>query len=143
MSLRQFRVIGGAFLVAAVVLSPQARAWQVPTSVNKAEEMVKWSLERMHKEPFKLIKATPDPVQGQVRFVIEFTRRPELAETFDWEHRGGPVVFRFLDEDGVVMRTVKPVLDGELLAEKGARMRLVLQMPDPRVLERTRSIVAD
>jgi hypothetical protein len=105
--------------------------------------MVKWNLSRLQKAPFKLIKSTPDPRTGQVRFVVEFTRPPELSELFDWEHRGGPVVFRFLDADGVPIRSVKPRLEGEMVAEKGARFRLVLQMPDVKTLELTREIMAD
>jgi len=106
-------------------------------------EAVKWNLDRLRKEPFKLIKATPDPSGRGVRFLIEFTRRPELTELFDWEHRGGPVVFRFVDADGVVIRTVKPQVDGELIAEKGARLRLILPMPDDQVMSFIHSILAD
>jgi hypothetical protein len=130
-------------LIAAGSLIPSADARQEPKVPGAAPDMVKWNLVRLHKEPFKLIKATPDPVRGQVRFLVEFTRRPELSELFDWEHRGGAVVFRFLDEDGVVMRTVRPQMEGEFVAEKGGRIRLVLQMPDVRTLEQTRSITAD
>jgi hypothetical protein len=117
-------------------------AGQAPPPVPDKAEQVKWNLKRLHEAPFKLIKATPDEA-GQVRFLVEFTRKPELAELFDWEHRGGPVVFRFLDADGIVMRTVKPRLDGELISEKGARIRLILQLPDPRTLELTHGITAD
>ena len=122
---------------------PAASGRQEPKVPGAAPELVKWNLVRLHKEPFKLIKATPDPVRGQVRFLIEFSRQPELSELFDWEHRGGAVVFRFLDEDGVVMRTVRPQMEGELVAEKGGRIRLVLPMPDLKTLELTRSITAD
>jgi hypothetical protein len=117
-----------------------ARPQQSPGVDN---EQIKWDLKRLHEDPFKLIKATPDPAAGRVRFVIEFTRAPELAELFDWEHRGGPVTFRFSDSDGVVIRTVKPVLEGELVPEKGGRIRLILPMPDSRTLEATRSITAN
>jgi hypothetical protein len=101
------------------------------------------NLDRLQKEPFKLIRMDVDRPSGQVRFLIEFSRKPELAELFDWEHRGGPVVFRFLDEDGVVMRTARTRLEGELVAEKGARIRLILQLPDRVILEHTRAVVAD
>jgi len=145
------RLHAAAIIALCVSLAPNASGLFVPVASAREEpnvpgtapEMVKWNLIRLHKDPFKLIKATPDPVRGQVRFLIEFTRPPELSELFDWEHRGGAVNFRFLDEDGVVMRTIKPQLEGELVAEKGARIRLVLPMPDPRTLELTRSITAD
>ena len=61
-------------------------------------------------------------IQCVAKFVSSSSsRQPELSELFDWEHRGGAVVFRFLDEDGVVMRTVRPQMEGELVAEKGGR----------------------
>jgi hypothetical protein len=130
-------------LIAPLPSSPTATARQEPPKDGVVPDMVKWNLIRLHKEPFKLIKATPNAATGQVRFVVEFTRALDLPELFDWDHRGGPVVFRFLDEDGVVMRTLKPQLEGELISEKGARIRLVLQMPDARTLELTREITAE
>jgi hypothetical protein len=111
--------------------------------LTPASDMVQWKLDRFHKDPFKLIKSVPDPRTGQVRFLVEFTRRPELSETFDWEQRGGPVVFRFLDEDGVIMRTVKPRIEGQMVPEKGTRVRLILQMPDQETLDLTRSITVE
>jgi hypothetical protein len=106
-------------------------------------DQLKWNVERLHHDPFKLIKAVPDPDKGQVQFVLEFTRAPSFTELYDWERAGGPLVFRFLDEDGVVLKSVKPTLDGEMLAKTGARFRLLLPLPDERVLARTRSVAAE
>jgi hypothetical protein len=78
-----------------------------------------------------------------VRFLVEFARKPELSEMYDWERGGGPVVFRFRDEDGVVLRSVRPVQEGELVPEKGSRLRFVLPLPPENILAQTRSIVAD
>lgn len=114
-----------------------------PAIPANAPEFVKWNLDRLREEPFKLLKATPDPRTGQVRFLVEFTRRPELSELFDWQNRGAPVFFRFMDEDGVVLRSVKPRLEGEMIAEKGARFRLVLQMPEEQLLLQTHTIKAE
>jgi hypothetical protein len=122
---------------------PVTPAQKGPDVPGDAPELVKWNLDRLRQEPFKLIKATPDPQTGQVRFLVEFTRRPELAEMFDWEHRGAPVLFRFQDEDGVVLRTIKPRLEGELISEKGARFRLILQMPEEQLLIHTYTIKAE
>jgi hypothetical protein len=116
---------------------------QQPPAVAGMPESVKWNLDRLQREPFKLIRISPEPAVGQIKFLIEFSRKPELAELFDWEHRGGPVVFRFLDDDGVVMRTARTRLEGELVSEKGARIRLVLQLPDRVILDHTRAVVAD
>jgi hypothetical protein len=105
--------------------------------------MNKWDLAHLDQDPVKLIRATLNPQRGQVWFVLEFTRPPTPTELYDWERAGGPAVFRFLDADGVVLRTVKPRLEGELLPRKGARMRLLLTMPEERTLAATRSVVAD
>jgi hypothetical protein len=116
---------------------------QPPPGAAGLPESVKWNLDRLQQEPFKLIKTTTDLATGQVRFLIEFSRKPELGELFDWEHRGGPVVFRFLDDEGVVMRTAKTRLEGELVAEKGARIRLLLQLPERVILDHTRAVTAN
>jgi hypothetical protein len=90
-----------------------------------------------------LLKATPDAQKGQVRFLLEFTRAPSANELYEWEHNGGAIQFRFLDEDGVVIRSVKPLWDGELIYKPGARIRLILALPDDKVLAQTRAVVAD
>jgi len=112
-------------------------------SRSPAADVLKWNLERLNQEPMKLIKAAPDPQKAQVRFLVEFTRTPTSWEQFDWHQQGGPVVFRFLDEDGVVLKTVKTQWDGELLTKPGARMRIVLPMPDEKTLAATRAVIAD
>jgi hypothetical protein len=143
MTQRRSTVATACVLAVLTLIAPGIAAGQTPKTPESVPEQVQWKLERLHKEPFRLIKATPDPATGQVRFLIEFTRNLELAELFDWEQRGGPVVFRFLDADGVVIRTVKPRLEGEVIANKGTRIRLVLQLPDERTLSLTRSITVD
>jgi hypothetical protein len=130
----------GVVVVSGLVFAAAA-AGEGPTAA--AAEGPKWNLDRLNREPFRLVKVTPDPQAGQVHFLIEFTRPPMLGERFDWEQRGGPVVFRLLDEDGVVLRTLKPRLDGELVSERGARIRLVLQVPDARLWSLTRSVFAE
>ncbi|HJT77970.1 MAG TPA: hypothetical protein VJ739_12275 [Gemmataceae bacterium] len=104
---------------------------------------MKWDLGRLNQEPFRLLKATPDAPRGQVIFLLEFSRPPTLAEQYDLERGGGAFVFRFLDADGVVIKSVVPRLEGEVVARKGARLRMVLTMPDERVLAATRSISAE
>jgi hypothetical protein len=129
-------------LAVAAVLAPGFAAAQAPVPQGPALPAVKWKLEGMNKGPFELLTATPDSPNNAVEFVINFTRDIRLAELLDWESGGGPVVFRFLDKDGVVIRTVKPRLDGELIPEKGIHIRLVLPLPDQRILDRTLTIVA-
>jgi len=114
-----------------------------PAHLDTAKDRIKWQMERLSKEPFKFIKATPDPEHGQVRFVIEFTRAPTLTELYDWERIGAPVVFRFLDEDGVVLRSVVPKLDGEIVRKEGTRIRLLLPLPDEKILTLTRTVAVD
>jgi hypothetical protein len=130
-------------LTIAGLASPQLATRARPAVTAATAELVKWDLRLLNKEPFKLIKATPDPKRGLVRFVVEFTRPVSVTEQYDWEQGRGPAVFRFLDEDGVVLRTVRPRLEGEVVPEKGMRIRLVMAMPDVRIQELTRSIVAD
>jgi hypothetical protein len=136
-------ICGIVALLTIGLLTQPATAWPEPAVPGTGAEKVKWDVSHLQKEPLKLIRSTPDLLTGQVRFLLEFTRAPQLSELFDWQNRGGPVVFRFLDADGVVIRTVKPRLEGEILAAKGARIRLILQMPDLRTLELTQAITAD
>jgi hypothetical protein len=132
--------VGG---LAAVLLAPGPCAGKEPILKGAAPDAVTWKLDRLSQEPFKLLKATPEPSSAQVRFLVEFTRPITLAEEIDWQRGAGPVLFRFLDEDGVVIQTVKPQWEGEMVPKKGARLRIVLPMPDVRVLNLTHSIVAD
>ncbi len=139
--LKSLAVFGA--LTAAAALAPRVMGRLDPAAVGEGSAVVKWNLEALNKAPFKLVKATPDPVRRQVRFLVEFTRKPELSELYDWERGGGPVVFRFRDEDGVVLRTVRPVQEGELVPEKGSRLRFLLPLPPENVLALTHSVVAD
>lgn len=128
-------------VLAAGLLPPGRCADPTPASPNLPQ--VKWELDRLNQEPFKLIKATPDPRGTQVRFVLEFTRAPRPSEQLDWERHNGAVIFRFLDEDGIVIRSVQPNWEGDFVPKKGARMALLLSMPDERTLRRTRSVVVE
>ncbi len=132
-----------ASLVAAGLLASRSPAEEGQATPRKPPEAVKWDLDKLSQEPIKLIKATPVPQKGQVQFLLEFTRPPSPSELFDWEQHGGPVMFRFLDEDKVVLGSVKPRWEGELVPKKGWRMRLVLSMPDERILAATRSVTAE
>jgi hypothetical protein len=132
-----------AALAAILILPAISAAWPPLHLADAPPDQLKWNVERLHRDPFKLIKAVPDPDNGNVRFVLEFTRAPSLTELYDWERAGGPLVFRFLDEDGVVLKSVTPKLDGEMLAKPGARFRLLLPLPDEKTLARTRSVAAD
>jgi hypothetical protein len=143
MSRRLLPIVACASFAVTAFLAARAAAREERVAAVVTPEVVKWNLERLNKDPFKLIKATPDPLHRQVRFVVEFERRPELSEMYDWEHRGGPLVFRFQDEDGIVLKTVRPTQEGEFIPEKGVRIRFVLQMPDEQTLARTRSVKAD
>jgi hypothetical protein len=129
--------------IAPLFLAARLPAEEPPTPLAVSSDALKWNLDRLSKDPFKLIKATPDAERGQVRVVLEFSRVPSLTELYDWERAGGPVVFRFLDEDGVVLRSVVPKLDGEMVRKSGARFRLLLPLPDEKILAATRSVVAE
>jgi hypothetical protein len=136
---------------AAVFLAQPAAAEQPPApkpveqtpGKGNVPDVVKWELGRLNEEPVKLIKATPDPRTGLVRFLLEFTRAPKASELYDWEQRGGLVLFKFLDEDGVAIRAVRPQWEGDLAPKKGTRMRLILQLPDEATLNLSRSVVAE
>jgi hypothetical protein len=131
----------GAF--ATALLAPAMSAGQAPVNTNGSLAAVKWDLDLLNHEPFKLIKATPDTRGTQVRFLIEFTRPPTFSEQYDWQRHNGAVVFRFLDEDGIIIRSVLPTWEGEFVPKKGVRLALVLPMPDERTLMRTRTVVAE
>src|SRR5438128_135470 len=104
MTYRLTTVLVVATLTGAFFFSPAAATGEPPPD----PAAVKWGLARLSQDPLRLIKATPDAQKGQVGFLLEFTRAPSAAELDAWEHNGGPVLFRFLDEDGVVIRTIKP-----------------------------------
>src|SRR5262249_42314408 len=87
-------------VLAAIVLIPGMSAAQAVPDLTELQPQVKWDLDLLKREPFNLIKATPDPRGSQVRFIIEFTRAPTFSEQYDWERHNGAVMFRFLDEDG-------------------------------------------
>jgi hypothetical protein len=135
------RRIATVALVLGLIATPTVFG-QKPNDKEKAPEALKWKLERLNHDPFRLIKATPDPEKGQVRFVVELTQDPGTIDVYKWTHGSAPAVFRFLDEDGVAIKTVEPKVEGELIPQKGARLRLVLPMPDEKTLEKTQAVVA-
>jgi len=114
-----------------------------PTGKGEPGEAIKWDVTRLNQEPLKFLRATAEPQRGRVVFLVEFVRPPKASELYDWEKQGGPVLFRFLDPEGIVIRTVKPSGEGEFVPEKGAHMRIVLPMPEANVLAATRSVMAD
>jgi hypothetical protein len=143
MTYRLATVLVVGTLAGALLLSPGTAPGEPPADPGAIPGPVKWSLARLSQDPFRLIKATPDAQKAQVRFLLEFTRAPTVNELYEWEHNGGPVQFRFLDEDGVVFRSIKPQWDGELIYKPGARVRLILPLPDDKTLAQTRAVVAD
>jgi len=110
---------------------------------EKAADVVKWELRKLDQDPFKLIKVTPNSRTGEVDFLLELTREAKPSELFDWEQRGGPVMFSFLDADGVVLQMAKPRWEGALLPKQGTRMRLVLRLPNENLLAATYTIKAE
>lgn len=132
--------VAAAYLLSSATAGEQAPA---PKDRPAPPEMVKWNLDRLNQEPVKLIKSTPDPRTGQIRFLLEFTRAPKPSELLEWEQRGGLAIFKFLDEDGVAIRAARPQWEGELTPKKGTRMRLILQLPDDYTLHLTRSVIAE
>jgi hypothetical protein len=145
MILHRSILVAASAAIAAMLISSamSAATWPPPQLPAALPDQLKWKVERLHHDPFKLIKAVPDPDKGQVQFVLEFTRAPTITELYDWERAGGPLVFRFLDEDGVVLKSVMPKLDGEMLHKSGARFRLLLPLPDEKILAQTRSVAGD
>jgi hypothetical protein len=142
-TMRQFIFVVVMVLSAGFPLCPGRAAAQEPVETAKFPEPLKWNLERLGKDPFKLVKSNPDPERAQVRFVLEFTRSPSPNEVYDWGRGDGPIVFRFLDEDGIVIKTVKSKLDGEINPKKGSRIRIILTLPDEKTLRLARSVEAD
>jgi hypothetical protein len=130
----------GAVAVAALLASG---SWgDEPKGKEKPPEPIKWDLKRLNQEPFKLIKSKPDFEHRQVMFLVEFTRPPTPTEQFDWQ-QSGPVVFRFLDADGVILGSVKPQWLGEFVPRAGTRLRLILPLPNDQTIDATHTIAAD
>lgn len=129
-------VLGLLFLAAPL------QAQEKPGNLNRALPAVTWDLKALNQPPFKLIKATADPKKNEVRFVVELTRPPSDYELLDWNQEG-MAVFRFLDEDGVTIKSVKARREGELVLRAGSRVRLVLPMPAKAIIDATWTIVAD
>src|SRR5258707_4811201 len=111
-------------LGAVMLIGTRATAEEPPGLKGESPEALKWNLERLSKAPFKLVKTTPDPQKGQVRFIVEFTRTLKPSELFEWEQHGGPGVFRFLDGDGVGNWTIRPPPEGGFVSGTGARIRV-------------------
>jgi hypothetical protein len=131
-------------LVMLFVAAPWTQAQVKLGDKGKGQATVQWDLKRLNQEPFKLVKTTPDPERGQVSFVVELVRMPTVAEQlYDWAQGDGPVIFRFKDRDGVVIRSVKAKLEGEVIPKVGCRLRLLLQMPEERITSLTQSIIAE
>jgi hypothetical protein len=141
MSQRGIMMAAGGMLT-CLVLAPVA-AQDKQGNLSSTTPMVKWDLKVLNQEPFKLIRATPDPKKGSVCFLIEFSRIPTSNEIFDWEKGDGMAVFRFQDEDGVTIKSVKTKIEGEIIQKPGTRIRLLLPMPDAKTQEATWKIVAD
>ncbi len=121
-----------------LVLVPHAAAQR-----QKKAPAITWDLKRLDEDPVRLIKAVHGLAGGRTAFVVELTRTVNKpSEVLEWE-RGDPFVFRFLDEDEVVLKTVRPQLDGELVREKGRRFRLVVSLPEERILARTKKVLVE
>jgi hypothetical protein len=109
-----------------------------------------WDLSVMDKDPVHLIKADYDQKANAVTFLLEFRR--DLAP-FDiewksdtWRRDGDrfpPFWFRFVDADGVVIRTEQARFDGEMVEKKGRRMRVFLELPSRDIMSRTKSVLVD
>jgi hypothetical protein len=123
-----------------LMVSPALADDPKPAKNASAPEAVVWKLDALNKEPLKLLKAVPDPAAGNVRFVVELTRPITFTEQLDWESDHGPVIFRFVDNDGVVVKSVKPRWEGEMIPKKGTRLRMILTMPSEKVLAQTHAI---
>jgi hypothetical protein len=142
MSQRNSIRLAVAFALAALLPVPRAGAGQQPPPVDGFPGPINWNLQSLSQGPVKLVKAGVDPQTGQVRFLVEFTRPLKPSERLDWEHNP-PFQFRFLDADGVVLQTLQPRYEGQIVPKAGWRFRLVLPTPDQRLLALTRSIVVD
>jgi hypothetical protein len=139
--LSRLAVLLVAALTAVALLVPGTSFAEKPAKPPPAPP-INWDLKRLSKEPLKLIKARPEFQRNEVRFLIEFTRPPTPSESFDWEHKG-LMVFRFYDEDGVSLGAIQPRWEGEFVRKAGARLWLVLPLPEGKVIDRTASIVAE
>jgi hypothetical protein len=129
-------------VVVAALLVPAPSWGDEPKGKEKPPAPIRWDLKRLDQPPFKLIKVRPDFEHRQVAFLVEFTRPPTPSEEFDWR-QSGPVVFRFLDADGVILGTVKPHWLGEFVPKAGTRLRLILPLPNDQVLDATHTIAAE
>ncbi len=109
-----------------------------------------WDLRALDKDPVHLLKAAFNEKANAVTFLLEF-RRDLRAVDLEWKSdtwrpdgdRYPPFWFRFVDEDGVVLRTEQAHFDGEMIEQKGRRMRVFLKLPSKDIMARTKHILID
>jgi hypothetical protein len=108
-----------------------------------------WDLKIFDLDPVRFVKATYDPEKQAVKFVLEFSRDLRPAD-FEWDKNTPPYTIRFLDADGVALKSFTAHYEGDVIRRQGRRFRLLLDMPnamtDARakgILEKTRIVVVE
>jgi hypothetical protein len=102
-----------------------------------------WEVKRLNEDPLKIVAVSQDREHGVARFVLEFRRTLKPSDLLQWDQRDAPYFARFLDEDEVILLTVRLRYDAEFVPEKGRRCRFAVQLPPPEVMARTRKILID
>jgi hypothetical protein len=133
------------FLGTAFVALPSVAAQPAPVDTS-ALPVGKdaWDLRPLSGDPVKLVKVAYDEKAKEARFVLEFTRDLTVRD-IDWSgvRAQPPFRFQFEDADGVTLSSPLPTYEGVLVGLKGRRLRIVLKMPEPYVMDRTRKVVVD
>ncbi len=150
----RLRLVAGVSLVLTLFLMAHlsgSRADTPPTiAANLPLGKDAWDVRVMDQDPVQLLKAAYDEKANAATFLLEFRRdlRPIDIEwkSDNWRRDGDrvpPFWFRFVDQDGVVIRTEQARFDGEMIEKKGRRMRVFLNLPSKEILARTKRVLVD
>jgi hypothetical protein len=127
-----------------------------------------WNLRQLNEDPVRLVKASYDKRNNEVKLVLEFQRSLGLQDTQwkgprgqsvvvdrdgnvlhlnnpPWGPAGGlpPYLVRFVDEDGVTILSSRFRYDGDLIGLQGERVRFVLNMPGKEIESKTKWVAID
>jgi hypothetical protein len=106
-----------------------------------------WDIKVFSQEPIKVVRTSYDSKAREVKWVIEWTRDlKELEDNHIYERAGwaegrAPFKFRFMDEDGVVLKVIRGSHEGEFARKKGDRIRIFVQLPEDAVFSKIKKIV--
>jgi hypothetical protein len=101
-----------------------------------------WDVRALNDDPVRLVKATSDRDEREVRLILEFRRDLTVRDT-DWTvlQPQPPFWFRFQDRDGTTIASLAGTYGSLPVGRKGRNVRVVLKWPP--FLDGTSSVIVD